>query len=225
MFDKNVNGDKFSEWWKSKISINNIFGRHKNSGPPPNRSSYVNLNNASFLGNQMSMNNFVSKTMSETALTQLIPENYFVKLEANNTITHGNSKIINTNSNITTDLRTRVIDKSINYQLNLGVINGNFEISGSSITLGTGFSAASRLYLGSSITLSTDFFRSSNISINGYSDLNGDNKSSGFSAGVKPAALVYKLAQVLYRRFAPIVPWGVEYGAVLPIIGDQNKIY
>jgi len=48
---------KFDRWRKDKISLNNIFGRHKNSGPPPNRSSYVNLNNASFTGGQMGMNN------------------------------------------------------------------------------------------------------------------------------------------------------------------------
>ena len=49
-FKRNFNGDNFSEWRKSKISINNIFGRHKNSGPPPNRSSYVGLNTMGLTG-------------------------------------------------------------------------------------------------------------------------------------------------------------------------------
>lgn len=175
----------------------------------------------------MGMNNFVSKTVSETVVTRLIPESYFVKLEANNTFMHGNPKIINTNSNITTDALTGMIDQSINYQLNLGILNGNFEISGSSITLGTGFSAASRLYLGTSITLSADFFRSSNISINGYSDLNGDNRSSGFSAGVKPAGILFKFAEIIFRRILPIefIPLGAQYNTILPIMGSQNEMY
>lgn len=49
-FNRNINGDKISDWWKSKISFNSLFGRHKNSGPPPNLSSYISLNNAGFTG-------------------------------------------------------------------------------------------------------------------------------------------------------------------------------
>ncbi len=55
---KNINGDKISGWWKEKISFNNIFHRHKNQGPPPNMSSYANVNGGSFTGGQMEMNNF-----------------------------------------------------------------------------------------------------------------------------------------------------------------------
>ena len=42
-FNRNINGDKISKWWKSKISFNNLFGSNKSSGPPPNRSSYANI--------------------------------------------------------------------------------------------------------------------------------------------------------------------------------------
>ncbi|WP_264535500.1 FG-GAP-like repeat-containing protein [Flavobacterium sp. N1736] len=48
--NKNINLKKIDQWRKDKISLNNIFGRHKNSGPPPNMSKYANLNNASFTG-------------------------------------------------------------------------------------------------------------------------------------------------------------------------------
>ena len=52
--NRNINGHKFSEWWKSKVSFKNFFGGgHDNSPPPPppNMSSYVNLsaNNFSFI--------------------------------------------------------------------------------------------------------------------------------------------------------------------------------
>jgi hypothetical protein len=50
--NKNINLKKWDRWRKDKISLNNIFGRHKNQGPPPNLSSYANLNNASFTGGQ-----------------------------------------------------------------------------------------------------------------------------------------------------------------------------
>ncbi|WP_081603521.1 RHS repeat-associated core domain-containing protein [Flavobacterium sp. WG21] len=49
-FKRNINGDGISQWWKSKISLKNIFGGSKKSGPPPNMSSYVSLNNASLTG-------------------------------------------------------------------------------------------------------------------------------------------------------------------------------
>ncbi|MFC4749756.1 RHS repeat-associated core domain-containing protein [Flavobacterium branchiicola] len=71
--NKNINGDKISEWWKSKISFNNIFGRHKSSGPPPNRSSYVNLNSSNMSSGQLGLNtnsaeiksdNFIGKSIS-----------------------------------------------------------------------------------------------------------------------------------------------------------------
>ncbi|WP_264535498.1 hypothetical protein [Flavobacterium sp. N1736] len=43
--NKNINGDKISQWFKSKISFKNLFGGgHKNSGPPPNMSKYANIN-------------------------------------------------------------------------------------------------------------------------------------------------------------------------------------
>lgn len=47
--NKNINGDKFSKWWKKKVSFNNMFGgggSNKNSAPAPapNMSSYLNLN-------------------------------------------------------------------------------------------------------------------------------------------------------------------------------------
>ncbi|MBS7256135.1 FG-GAP-like repeat-containing protein [Flavobacterium branchiicola] len=223
-FNKNINADKISEWWKSKVSFNNIFGRHKSSGPPPNRSGYVGLNNYS--NGQIGMNNFVSKTTSATLQRSLIPENYFVKLEGNSTTVFGNAKIINTNVGVSTDAITGAIDKSIDYQLNLGIFNGNLEISGSSITVGTGFSAASRLYLGSSITLSADFFKSSNISINGYGDLNGDSRSTGFSAGIKPAGILFKFAEIIMRRILPVefIPIGAQYNTIVPIMGSQYKI-
>ncbi|SNR73826.1 RHS repeat domain-containing protein [Flavobacterium sp. ov086] len=53
--NKNINGDKFSKWWKKKVSFNNMFGgggSNKNStpAPAPNRSSYVSLNNSSSNG-------------------------------------------------------------------------------------------------------------------------------------------------------------------------------
>ena len=41
---KNINGDKISKWWKSKVSFNSIFGGKKDSGPPPNLSTYASLN-------------------------------------------------------------------------------------------------------------------------------------------------------------------------------------
>ncbi|TGD58948.1 RHS repeat-associated core domain-containing protein [Flavobacterium humi] len=42
--NKNINGDKFSKWWKSKVSFNNMFGGgNKNDAPPPNLSKNVNI--------------------------------------------------------------------------------------------------------------------------------------------------------------------------------------
>lgn len=42
--NKNINGNEFSNWWKSKVSFNNLFGGgNKNDAPPPNLSKYVNL--------------------------------------------------------------------------------------------------------------------------------------------------------------------------------------
>ncbi|WP_394776012.1 FG-GAP-like repeat-containing protein [Flavobacterium sp.] len=43
--NRNINGDKLSEWWKNKVSFKNLFGGGKNSPPPPapNMSSYVSL--------------------------------------------------------------------------------------------------------------------------------------------------------------------------------------
>ncbi|MCM0665641.1 FG-GAP-like repeat-containing protein [Flavobacterium tyrosinilyticum] len=48
--NKNFNLKNWDRWRKDKISLNNIFGRHKQHGPPPNMSSYVSLNNASLTG-------------------------------------------------------------------------------------------------------------------------------------------------------------------------------
>nr|WP_315224919.1 hypothetical protein [uncultured Flavobacterium sp.] len=49
--NRNINGDKISQWWKSKVSFKNLFGGgNKNAAPPlspPNMSSYVSLNNNS----------------------------------------------------------------------------------------------------------------------------------------------------------------------------------
>lgn len=43
-FNRNVNGHKFSEWWKAKISFNNFFGGgNDNDAPLPNFSQYVNV--------------------------------------------------------------------------------------------------------------------------------------------------------------------------------------
>ncbi|MFZ0596053.1 MAG: RHS repeat-associated core domain-containing protein, partial [Flavobacterium sp.] len=208
-------------------NIRSLFGGSKNSGPPPNRSSYVNINSGNYSNGLNGMNNFSSQTTSATLQRNLLPQNYLIKLEGYNTTIFGNPKNINTNKSVTTDASTGMIDKSINYQLNLGALNGNFEFSGSSITLGAGLSASNRLYLGTSITLSADFFKSSNISINGYGDLNGDNKSSGFSAGIKPAGILFKFADIVFRRILPaqFIPIGIQYGTVIPIIGSQNQMY
>lgn len=50
--NKNINLKKIDQWRRDKISLNNIFGRHKNQGPPPNMSNYANVNNGSFAVNQ-----------------------------------------------------------------------------------------------------------------------------------------------------------------------------
>ncbi|WPO76868.1 RHS repeat-associated core domain-containing protein [Flavobacterium sp. KACC 22761] len=49
--NRNINGDKFSKWWKGKINTHNLFGRDsKNSTPPPppNISSYIYINSNNY---------------------------------------------------------------------------------------------------------------------------------------------------------------------------------
>nr|WP_315224923.1 RHS repeat-associated core domain-containing protein [uncultured Flavobacterium sp.] len=45
--NRNINGDKISQWWKSKVSFKNLFGGGNRTStspsPPPNMSSYVSL--------------------------------------------------------------------------------------------------------------------------------------------------------------------------------------
>ena len=58
--NRNINLKKWDRWRKDKLSLNNIFGRHKNSGPPANRSSYVNINAVNHPGGQLGMSNLNS---------------------------------------------------------------------------------------------------------------------------------------------------------------------
>ncbi|KIQ23088.1 hypothetical protein RT99_04285 [Flavobacterium sp. MEB061] len=63
--NKNINGDKISKWWKSKISTKNLFGRNKNSGPPTNRSSYANLNSSNFILAQLNTTNMITNNIKQ----------------------------------------------------------------------------------------------------------------------------------------------------------------
>lgn len=114
--NRNINGDKFSEWWKAKVSIKNIFGGgNKNSAPPPpppNMSSYVNLpNNISYTSTH--------QTGKKGAWNSNLGDQF--KLKTYVSLRIGTQKMFDVN-----DTFFNGKDEGRNYQFNLGRYNLNF---------------------------------------------------------------------------------------------------
>lgn len=60
--NQNFNLKKWDRWRKDKISLNNILGRHKQHGPPPNLSSYINLGNSQINNNLATTGSLIGGT-------------------------------------------------------------------------------------------------------------------------------------------------------------------
>lgn len=66
---RNINGHKFSEWWKGKVSFKNFFGGgHDNSPPPPppNMSNNLNINTTNLVGSISPKNSSIKTQVTQT---------------------------------------------------------------------------------------------------------------------------------------------------------------
>ena len=171
-----------------------------------------------------SENKYITTTNSLSSKYS-IPENQFFSASVHNTTTYGSPGIVNIDNKATITGKQSEEEYSQDYQLDLGIIKGNFEVTKESAGTGVGVSLFGRADIGVGITLNADILNSE-IFLSGNENINGDSSSNGFSVGIKPAGMIIGVISFGLRRIVP--PTVLDPAIYTPIFGppqNNNEIH